>query len=341
MNEAISSEVILVEHCLQQFSAVTGVEGSLSSSPEESDACLTLQFPQASLTYRAEIKPRIDRVSTLDRLKSRTSTNDATVLLTRYLSPEMASHCRRLDLQFIDSAGNAYLNNQQGVFLFVSGQKAAVQVPAQPEPSFVTPAGLRVIFAFLANPPLLNATYRDIASASRVSLGLVGPVLSQLASRGFLGTDGSGRRGLLHRRRLVTEWAAGYLGQLRPKLAKRRFAVGNPDALSELLEGPGLTWSGEAAASALTNYLRPEVFTLYADMQAPMVAALAAKLRMRPDPAGKLEIIERFWNPEILKIGHIAPPELVYADLLSIPDSRNHKTADLILSELIDHAEST
>lgn len=341
MNKSMSNDAVLAEHCLQQLQVMTGVEGRLSSFSSDGAASLVLNFPKASLGYHAEIRPKIDRVAMLDRLKATANIDGHRLLMTRYLSPELASHCRRIDLQFIDSAGNAYLNDQHGVFLFVSGQKAAVQLPAEAVPSFATAAGLRVIFAFLASPPLLNATYRDIASASNVSLGLVGPVLTQLRSRGFLGTDGSGKRALLHRRRLAMEWAAGYLGQLRPKLTKRRFAVGNPEALSALPRTPGLTWSGESGASVLTNYLRPEVFTLYADMRDPMLASLAATLRMRPDPAGKLEIIERFWNPDVLEIGDIAPPELVYADLLSIPDSRNHKTADLILNELIAHAEST
>lgn len=341
MNEVMSNEAILAEHCLQQFKTVTGLEGRISSLPKGGDACLDLQFPHTSLTYHVEIKPRIDRISVLERLKATASADRNSVLLTRYLSPEMASHCRHLDLQFIDSAGNAYLNNQDGVFLFILGQKSAVPLPTQPEPTFATPAGLRVIFAFLASPSLLNAPYREIAFASNVSLGSIGPVLSQLNSRGFLGRDGSGKRGLLHRRQLAMEWATGYLGQLRPKLRKHRFAVGNPDALSDLPQGPGLTWSGEPAALEMTKYLRPEIFTLYADMRAPMVAALAAKLRMRPDPTGKLEIIERFWNPDALTIEPLAPPELVYADLLAIPDSRNHKTADLILNELIGHAQNT
>lgn len=338
MNDSISSDILLAEYCLQQFRSITGLAGAMSPSPT-ADASVTLQFPRTSITYDAEVKPRVDRIAMLERLKTSHPAHNM-LLITRYLSPELASHSRRLGLQFIDGAGNAYLNNQDGVFLFISGQKASTELPAQPEQSTITPAGLRIIFAFLAKPALLNAPYREIALAAKVSLGLIGPVLSQLTSRGFLGIDGAGKRGLLHRRQLTVEWAAGYLGQLRPRLRKQRFAVANSEALSELATGPGLTWSGEPAAARMTDYLRPEIFTLYADMRAPMVAAMAAKLRMRPDPAGKLEIIERFWNPDTLEIGHLAPPELVYADLLAVPDTRNQQTADLILDEVIDHAES-
>jgi len=335
---SMSDDAILAAHCLQQFTSFTGLDTEVSSASSEGDADVVLRVPDTEFVYRAEIKPRIDRIAALDRLKATVHIDDDTLLLTRYLSPELASHCQRIGLQFIDSAGNAYLNKQPGIFVFVSGRKASLLPVAQQEQSFATPAGLRVIFAFFAAPSLLNATYREIASASGVSLGLVGPVLSQLKTRGFLGTDGSGKRGLLHRRRLAVEWAAGYLGQLRPKLKKYRFTVAHPESLSELLSPPGLTWSGEAAASVLTNYLRPEVFTLYADLQSPVLAAMAAKLRMRPDPNGKLEIVERFWNPSVLEVGHLAPSELVYADLLAIPDTRNHKAADLILNELLRDA---
>lgn len=339
MNDSIPNDLLLAEHCLQQFRSLTGLEGAISPSVT-ADASVTLHFPQASITYDAEVKTRIDRISMLERVKASHPTRE-TLLITRYLSPELASHSRRLGLQFIDGAGNAYLDNQDGVFLLISGQKASTDLPAKPEQSSITPAGLRIIFAFLAKPALLNAPYREIALAAKVSLGLIGPVLSQLSARGFLGVDGSGKRGLLHRRQLTIEWAAGYLGQLRPRLDKRRFTIANPEALSELMQGPGLTWSGESAAAHMTKYLRPEIFTLYADLRAPVVAAMAAKLRMRPDPAGKLEIVDRFWNPNVLEVGHLAPPELVYADLLAIPDTRNQETADLILDRLIEHAEST
>lgn len=337
MNNSISNDILLAKYCLHQFRSMTGLDGAISLSTT-ADAKITLQFPQTSISYDAEVKARIDRISMLERLKTSKPARNV-LLITRYLSPELAFHCRRLDLQFIDGAGNAFLDNQDGVFLLIAGQKASTELPAQLEQTSITPAGLRVIFAFLAKPALLNAPYREIALAAKVSLGLIGPVLSQLTARGFLGVDGAGKRGLLHRRQLTTEWAAGYLGQLRPRLRKQRFAVANPEALSELVEGPGLTWSGEPAAARMTHYLRPEIFTLYADMRAPMVAAMAAKLRMRPDPAGKLEIIDRFWNPDALEIGHLAPRELVYADLLVIPDTRNQQTANLILDEVIDHAE--
>jgi len=338
MNDSIPTDILLAEYCLQQFRSMTGLDGAISPS-SKADARVNLQFPHASITYHAQVKPRIDRLSILERLKTDYPTRD-TLLITRYLSPELASHSRRLGLQFIDGAGNAYLDNQDGVYLLISGQKTSPDLPAQPEQSSITPAGLRVIFAFLVKPALLNAPYREIALAAKVSLGLIGPVLSQLTARGFLGIDGADKRGLLHRKQLTMEWAAGYLGQLRPRLSKHRFSVADPQALSELMEGPGLTWSGEPAAARMTHYLRPELFTLYADMRAPMVAAMATKLRMRPDPAGKLEIIDLFWNPDVLEVGHLAPPELVYADLLAMPDTRNQETANLILDELIEHAES-
>lgn len=337
MNDLLSSDVPLAEYCLERFSAMTGLEGTIS--PSAADTSITLHFPQTSITYDAQLKPKVDRISMLERLKLSHPKRNA-LLLTRYLSPELASHSRGIGLQFIDSAGNAYLDNGQGVFLFISGQKAAAHMPAQPEPSSITPAGLRLIFALLAKPTLLNASYREIGHAAKVSLGLIGPVLSQLTARGFLGIDGAGKRGLLHRRQLTTEWAAGYLNQLRPRLGKRRFSVANPEHLSEFLEAPGLTWSGESAAARMTNYLRPEVFTLYADIRAPIVADLAARLRIRPDPAGQLEVIDRFWNPDALDVGHLAPPELVYADLLAMPDTRNQATAELILDGLIEHTKS-
>ena len=339
MNNPLPYAIILVEHCLQQFTALTAIEGTWGEWPGQDDPRVTLHFPHGPVDYRTEVKGRIDRFSMLDALKADPWIDQRTLLITRYLSPELLARCRELEIQCLDSAGNAYLNTSSGGFVLISGRRPAAQ-PAMPaEPKTMTASGLRILFALFAQPDLLNATYRDIASAAGASLGLVGPVLAQLSERGFLGTDGSGRRAFLHRRRLAVEWASNYIGQLRPKLAKRRFHVPNLDQLHsmKLPSADGMTWSGEAAAAVQTSYLRPETFTLYADMRSPSIAALASRLRMRPDAQGELEIIEPFWNPAVLDIEGIAPPELIYADLLAVLDPRKHETADLVLQRLIGH----
>ena len=87
-------------------------------------------------------------------------------------------------------------------------------------------------------------------------------------------------------------------------------------------------WGGEIAAEKLTGYLKPERITIYVEGK-PDKLILAN--RLRPDVNGEIEILEAFWaTDEVLQQNDIAPPLLVYADLMASTDPRNIETAKLI-----------
>ena len=87
------------------------------------------------------------------------------LLAVDYVNPKMADKLRQQRVQFIDAAGNAFIN-QPPVYVYVTGNR-------QEERGFMPtkdgakrafdPKGLMVIYAFLRNPELVNAPYREIA----------------------------------------------------------------------------------------------------------------------------------------------------------------------------------
>jgi len=52
-------------------------------------------------------------------------------------------------------------------------------------------------------------------------------------------------------------------------------------------------WGGEFAAAKLTGYLKPGTVTLYADKN--RLGELVIANRLKKDPQGNIEILERFW----------------------------------------------
>src|SRR5437764_7068910 len=134
----------------------------------------------------------------------------------------------------------------------------------------MTPALLRMMFVFLAQPSLLNAPYRDISMSARVSTGVIGKALETLEARGLIGTAASGKRMIRTPKLFLNEWASGYAGRLKPKLRKYRFATDN---LDEVLDWnpkfPISAWGGEPAAMIRTKHLEPEECTIYVDMDDP------------------------------------------------------------------------
>lgn len=93
----------------------------------------------------------------------------------------------------------------------------------------------------------------------------------------------------------------------------------------------GAHWGGEVAAAKLTGYLLPETCTLYTQQDPKH---LIIRHRLRPDPAGTIEILKAFWDPALPQAPHphedLVHPLLVEADLKAIDDPRTLETARMI-----------
>ena len=89
----------------------------------------------------------------------------------------------------------------------------------------------------------------------------------------------------------------------------------------------GTVWGSEPAAALLTNYLQPQIFTLYTT---ETTAALMRQYRLVPNPKGNIEVYKKFWNDDLDSSPNTAPELLVYADLINSQDGRNIDTAKLL-----------
>jgi hypothetical protein len=59
-------------------------------------------------------------------------------------------------------------------------------------------------------------------------------------------------------------------------------------------------------------------------------------LRLVPDPAGNVEILDVFWNDQLNYKQGLVPPLLAYADLVTSLDSRNRETAVRIKQQYLE-----
>lgn len=315
---------------------------SVSSGRHSSDAVIDLAHDGNSIRYLVECKSSVDRKAQIDKIRQQLANGDAAgLLITSYITKELANYCRATGLQFIDTSGNAYLH-ASGLFIFITGEKSGRNPYAAREPKGLTnPAALRVVFALLANPNDLNSPYKDIARHAGVSLGTVYNVLDDLEKRGYLiNKKGAGsRRRLLEARRLTDEWAINYPTTLRSKLGSRRFSA--PDSIwwkNTDLEEFDCAWGSEVAAAKMTGYLKPGSQTLYVrpDDMDKVIQTLVKRYRIRPDDAGEFEILEKFWHWDADIVPKLAPPLLIYSELLAILDSRTQETARMIKEKFID-----
>lgn len=259
------------------------------------------------------------------------------LLVTYYVTPPMAEKLRTLEQQFVDVAGNAYLEGP-GVLVYVTGRKGEdLQGEPRPGRAFTT-AGLKVLFALICDPELAGAPYRTIAAAAGVALGAVPPVLGDLRRQRYL-LVGDKKRRLLTTRRLLDDWALAYARTLRAKtLAAIYFAPKFETWPDWELDPKQARWGGEPAANLLVGYLRPGVLTIYAHKLPPRLA-----VEQRLVAAGHLtqerlvEVRRPFWGEALKFEGQpkTVPPALVYADLLATGDARCIETAQMVYDQFL------
>lgn len=353
MRLANDTERRILDLALEALERTTGLNGTvIAREPRNgdcfrADAVIEIEANGQRYPYAAEIK-RIDRFAALGEIRNRFAHDAQTpplLLVAPYLTAEAVEKCRELDLQFIDATGNAYLRGP-GLYALVTGQRPVkgehLRLAGPKDNRAGTAAHLRVIFALLCKPGLLNAPYRDIARVAGVALGTIGFVFNDLVTRGIItGGQRKGDKVMLARKKLVDEWVTTYPVRLRPKLNARRFKAPAPDwwQAADVAEY-GAQWGAEVAAAKLTGYLRPDTATLYlhkANAQRNLTKLVAVQ-RLRPAPEGDIEILDAFWDFDEQPMTQTVPPLLAYADLLATLDPRNLEAAKLIRDQYLNPA---
>ncbi len=269
------------------------------------------------------------------------------LLVADYINPKMAEKLREQRVQFIDTAGNAYLD-MPPVYVLVTGKrkpKQEARAKGDTNRAFDR-TGLKVVFAFLCRPELVTAPYREIADVAGVALGTVGWVLNGLKEAGFIFQYGHKKgRELVEYKRLLDRWVETYPEKLRTKVHIGDFYADDPYWWEDFdIQEFNGCWGGEVAAARYTKYLKPAVTTIYLPKEVKGKFLARARLRAAPETmweeTGRVKLYQTFWRDTALPFLDIAkpglvPPVLAYADLVATADPRNLEAAGMIYDEYI------
>ena len=286
--------------------------------------------------YLAVVKKNINLTTIGEIAVLSQQTPDKLVLIAEYVSQPQAIKLKALGISFFDAAGNAYFN-EPGLYIFITGQKAAVQNKER-VPRLFRPPGMKLLFAFLTDPALPNKSYRAISTATGVPTPTVGVFMNDLEKAGYLIKRAGNERIIVRRKELFRRWVENYGESFRPTLNPIRFRSTKHDGRwweeVEIKDYNGF-WGGETGASQLVGHLKPEIATIYSDSLLPRFQAEYGLVR---DKFGNIEILNKFWTAG--EIGDAAPPPVIYADLMMTADRRNLETAQMIYDRyLADIAE--
>jgi len=323
------TEQIILRQALDVFQEIIGLNAEIITdnfyNDPVQDAYIRFMYKEREWRYIAEVKNNLTYAAIGMAAQRFGMFAMKGILITRYINPAMADKLKKMDIPFIDLAGNAYFN-EPPVYIFIKGNRP----PTLPQPETPTrafqPTGLQVVFALLCNPGLEDAPYRKIAKLALAALGTIKWVMSDLKQLGFVIDMGKRGRRLVNKEELLERWVINYPEKLKPKLIIGNYKANLRDWWNHAnIHEHNAFWGGEVAAAKLTRYLKPEIITIY--MKQP-ITKLLLNYKIKTDPEGDIEILEPFWNigfdwehPDLVH------PILIYADLLATGDTRNIETA--------------
>ena len=319
-----------------QLEQLTGLKIELESSRRSYDAILTIKEKQFIVETKSALRNSNQGLIISQLEENKIQNRRPVILIAQYISKTGATELRNRQINYIDISGNAYIKYED-LFIFIEGQKRRTAELTNQSRAFQE-AGIKTIFHLLQKPENLQQSYREIAENAKVSVGSVSNVMVELEELKFL-IKTKNKRILKNKSELLERWLVAYNDVLRPRIVRNKMRFANSENYVKwkdfnLKEFKGdILWGGEPAGAILTDYLRPEKFTIFSNYDLPTIARL---LNLVPDPNGNVELMQKFWKSEETNT-EVAPALLVYTDLINSGFSRNIETAKLILEHELQH----
>lgn len=320
-----------IYEAVSHLEQLTDIKIEFDGNRTEDDKVIKIKNIQFIVYAKSEAR-KSNKGIILSRINElRHNCNKPIILIVKFLAIEVAKELRTLGINYIDSAGNSYIKENE-LLIFISGQKII-----RPEKTYQSrafqEAGIKLIFNLLRSPGNLQLTYRELSELTEISIGSVSNVMNELEELNYILRTVNNRI-LKNTTELLDRWIIAYNDVLRPRILKKRFRFANKEAIHnwktlqiENIDG-ATVWGCEPAAAILTKQIQPEKITLYTKENWQNIAR---DLKLIPDNEWDVEILQMFWNQKENSESHIiTPPLLVYADLISSGIDRNMRVAEKI-----------
>jgi hypothetical protein len=303
---------------------------SLKNQSKGCDVTIQLKWKKNTITLDAVVKLNVNAAIIGQIRDQLLQCKNPPVIVTGYVTPGIAEILHNTHINYIDAAGNAFIN-ELPLFICIRGKKPEA-LPITRKRLYQS-SGLKIIFALLCNPTLEMEDYRTIAAMSQAALGSVGWVMRDLKQSGYLITISKKIRKLVNKEDLLNNWVANYHEHLKPKLVLGHYAALNENWWKTVQLKEDALWGSEMAAKNITNYLKPQVYSLYVKN---FRNSFLFENKLHRSSEGNIEISKQFWNfSNKWSFKNTVPPLLVYADLIASQSDRNSETARIIYEQEI------
>jgi len=295
---------------------------------------IVLELPGKSVTLHLDVmRTHLGRAVAIAKIGALGRRAPEWLLLAPHVGAPLGAMLAAAGVNYVDLRGNCHLRLGGAYAAHVEGRGKGA---AATRTKGVRAAGIRVLFALLAEPDLLGRPTREIARAAGTNAQTALDATRRLERAGAVLIEGRKRRWLPGGRGIgLGRFVADYATILRPALELGRFRTPHrtPTDLERDLKGVlgevgGVWLGGTAAADRIAPHHRGAETVLHTTGRN---AELTKRLRAVPDPQGTVALLglpgplaTRGLTPET------AHPLLVYADMLVALDDRVAEAAEML-----------
>jgi hypothetical protein len=323
----------IITQAIERLRETTGIEVKWKQPYPDTDGELDLYWNGYDLHTFLEVKKELRGYQLAQILKQAQQYRPLMIVAER-IFPTLKETLRGKKIGYLDTAGNIYLPTEKHV-IWIEGNKPVKEEKTVTNRAF-TKTGLRTVFYLLLHKDAINLPYRVLAQATDVALGNINNVIGGLKEAGFILPLDERKMQLQNKKELLERWMVGYHETLKPTLLIGNFRFWTDEhfytrePLTKNLEGT--VWGGEPGGEVLTDYLTPEILTVYTEKPR---ATIMQKWTLIPDEKGNIKIYQKFWKDEEWDAKKLAPPLLVYADLMMTHEPRCMETARMIYDKYL------
>lgn len=326
----------IIHTTLENLKKNTGITGkwkdNVRNKKEGIDGTIELKINNKKYLLYTEIKTEL-RNHQLPQIEKFAKLYTPFLVISKRIFPSIKETLRANHISYLEGNGSVFLKNED-VYIWIDNERSLPKTKVKGTNAF-TKAGLKIILHFLLDNTIVNLTYRQIAAITDTSIANINYVINGLIAGGFLIRLDKRRLSLINKKKLLEKWIDAYEEKLKPKILVGTFRFLKQEDFMQWktlhLQTGKDYWGGEPGGNLLTDYLQPETLTLYT-MQSR--ADLIKNLRLIPDENGNVIVYKKFWNLNNVN-WNIAPPALIYADLINTGDRRCMETAQKVYNEYL------
>jgi len=152
-----NKETELIEKAIDAFYKATGIHFTIEgreikyANNRVADALVRLVKNGIDCQFVVEVKRWLTPSMLAMAINQLSQFNQKGLIVTDYVNPNMADRLKEVDMPFIDTVGNAYLN-EPPIYVFIKGNKLPTITHARDKVTRAfQPTGLRLVFVLLCN----------------------------------------------------------------------------------------------------------------------------------------------------------------------------------------------